>query len=214
MWYRRRRRGPHPPSPAKDCAPCRDRNDTTPKEVPAAVSDRIPNECAISEKSIGAQSVVESKSPIDAAPVTGPSVDAALSAKKRKNIATPSEVRKKENAARSRFNSEPCATRGPYPMAELQRTIGAPSTNETNLFARRLMDQQVGGLRPPTYNWLVFGRGPKTAIASSAPTLPAAIGSVTDDASEHTAYRDQWPANRRNSRSRNRKKCLRRTETG
>ena len=109
--------------------------------------------------------------------------------------------------------SEPSAPRDPDPMAELQRTIGAPSASETDLFAPQQLAQQVGGLHPSTYNWLAFGRAPSAEINSSATSLPSAIESGTDDAPDHTADRDPGPTSRQNSRSRNHKKRLRRAET-
>ena len=55
----------------------------------------------------------------------------------------------------------------PDPMAQLQNTLGIPPANESELFERQLRAQQLGGLHPAMYNWLVFGKAPSPVISST-----------------------------------------------
>ena len=74
----------------------------------------------------------------------------------------------------------------PDPMAQLLSTLGARPADEHELFERRLCAQQLGGLHPSTYRWLVFGKAPIHAIASPlVRSRNSAVEGVSDANSPH-----------------------------
>ena len=66
----------------------------------------------------------------------------------------------------------------PDPTQQLQATLGIPPANEMELYQRQICAQQLGGLHPSMYNWLVFGKAPATVIPSQNPEF--AVESVSD----------------------------------
>ena len=69
----------------------------------------------------------------------------------------------------------------PDPMAVLQNTLGIPPANQAELYERQLCAQQLGGLRPTMYNWLVFGQAPGAVIPQTVPSTT--VESIAGDAS-------------------------------
>ena len=68
-------------------------------------------------------------------------------------------------------------------MLELQRPLGLAPANETELFRRQVLAQIIEGVRPATYNWLVFARAPTQMLTPNVTSSQAEIESIADDAS-------------------------------
>ena len=74
----------------------------------------------------------------------------------------------------------------PDPMALLQQTIGQPPASESELFARQIAAQKLGGFHPTMYNWLVFGKAPGPVISSPIILVPnSTVESVSGAAPSH-----------------------------
>ena len=77
----------------------------------------------------------------------------------------------------------PIEARGPAPnlMEEMQKTPRTPPPDHAELYQRQLWAQDLGGIHPTMYNWLLFGRTPAQAIADQVPVPRPLVESVNDD---------------------------------
>ena len=124
-------------------------------------SDRIPKASAIAATKTETPPVVEPRSSTATMAVKDLPGDAAVI---EKGKVKSHDARRRSGKEKAGYRDQFRIRRAPRPdpMAELQRTIWAPPVNEAELVARQLLAQQVGGLRPSRYNWLVFGRRPRS----------------------------------------------------